>query len=784
MKNLLILICSVCCFILHSNFARCQQPDTGQREKVHLHTDQSFYRAGDTLWFKAYVVQAVSNMPSAISKVIHIELFGANGVLVARLKLPVLSGLAHGDIALPDSLKEGGYRLRAYTNWMRNFGEAAFFEKDITLLTGTVTEKVPIVKTSALNETLDAGFFPEGGELVAGLRSRVGVKITGTDGKSRYAEGEIIDEENNIAARFTTAYAGMGSFVFTPQGGKKYTAHIKLSNGTSQKKPVPVAKSNGYVLAVNNMLTDTIFMSISQSAQMPLNEVLLSMHDDAKDYFLAHIIPKTDRFVVAIPRKEIPEGVTRVTLYTKEHEPVAERLLFNDTGEALNIKLSTLKKVYKAADSTEIELQAVDKEGKPASGSFSMAVVKAGKPYYDEDELSIRASLLLTSDVRGYIEHPNYYFTAQNKTDSAARAKNLDDLLLTQGWRRFVLNDSLRYNAESGLTISGTLLDNKNRPLANSTVRFYATTKEGPILVDTLTDAAGRFVFNNIDFSGAVKYLVQTKDVKNKYHVKVLIDTVNAPAPPPPAASVADTLFISQQRTDAIRSIKTAQNGRPKRGILLKEVLVKAKKPVYSSSGGRIFASKVIDTDKIKGYISLVDVLRFQEPRIKVDIRGTLSYDSRRLIKARNGFAIMIDGNVFYDNELLSDIKPEDVESIEIHLNGIGTVIDKGVIVINTKGKSPYYDFTKEKAAGINTFIAKGYSVSSEFYVPKYDPANPQTDLRDVVYWAPAISTDSSGKASIKFYQGDKLNPFRVIVEGITGNGKMGRAVYKYNLNN
>jgi hypothetical protein len=192
-------------FLLMPIIAASQSPST--REKVHLHLDRSIYAAGDTIWFKAYTVLAGTNELSATSKILHADLHSSSGTRIARLQLPIRSGLSNGDIALPDTLKEGRYRLRAYTTWMRNFGDSTSFEKNITVINGlnTVGQNTADKSTSKLAP--DVQFFPEGGDLVTGIRSRVGVKVTSPEGKGIAAEGDILDAEGNTLAKFMQALA-------------------------------------------------------------------------------------------------------------------------------------------------------------------------------------------------------------------------------------------------------------------------------------------------------------------------------------------------------------------------------------------------------------------------------------------------------------------------------------------------------------------------------------------------------------------------------------------------
>ena len=101
------------------------------QQKVFLHLDLQEYVAGENIWFKVYLVQANNLIPDTSSTSLNVELFRVPGEAVALQLVRMQDGLGYGQIHLSDSLPEGNYKLRSYTNWMLNFPEALFFEQDI-----------------------------------------------------------------------------------------------------------------------------------------------------------------------------------------------------------------------------------------------------------------------------------------------------------------------------------------------------------------------------------------------------------------------------------------------------------------------------------------------------------------------------------------------------------------------------------------------------------------------------------------------------------------------------
>ncbi|MBK0381323.1 hypothetical protein I5M19_18540, partial [Mucilaginibacter sp. SD-g] len=392
------------------------------------------------------------------------EFINRQDSVIRSLLLPLTEGLARGDIQLPDTLKAGRCRIRAYTTWMRNFGTDSFFEKVIPIVNGfnlksTAATGIAIAANSAPNLP-DIQFFPEGGDLVENLRSKVGVKVTGGDGAGKELSGEISDQTGKVVAAFRTLHAGIGAFALTPVPGNTYTALIKLPAGKIQRLPLPAAKAQGYVLTVNNREQDSIRVGISANIPRPQMVTLLAQSEQLTCYTIKMELDGHS-YIAAVPRSYLPAGIIRLTLQSADGEALAERLVFNDQHDELKLEIHSDSLSLQAGKPVKLQIRSVDKDEHPATGSFSMAVTdQETVPVNEADELTIRADLLLTSDLKGHVEQPNYYFTAKTAADSLERAAQLDNLLLTQGWRRFVWKkqtaDSTMFLPEQGLHISGT----------------------------------------------------------------------------------------------------------------------------------------------------------------------------------------------------------------------------------------------------------------------------------------------------------------------------------------
>lgn len=861
------------------------------QEKVHIHMDKPYYAIGDNIWFKAYVVNAEKNELSALSKILYVDLINEKDSVKQSLKLPVTMGLAWGDFTLTDSLKEGNYRIRAYTTWMRNFGEEYFFDKTFTIgnsiantvLTNVVysyskagnSEKVlaeihytdmegiplankevsynvnldfrDVAKGKAITDSqgkiqiafvnnqpfiLNSGkistsirldektvtsksfpikstsneaevkFFPESGDLVSGIRSRVGFKAVGADGLGVKVSGFITDKNNNRLAEFNSSHAGMGDFRIHPLSNETYTAHVKFEDGSEREFPLPRILPRGYVLSVNNSDAENLNVNVitTEIVQSDAKFTLIAQ-TNGQVHFIAKNKLDGQSFSAKIPKNRFPTGILQLTVFSPANEPVAERLVFINHSDFLKIDLSTAKQEYEKREKVKLMLDVANSKGSPIIGSFSLSVVDESKvPFNESSETSIISNLLLSSDLKGFIEDPNYYFTDVNEIKN----RDLDILMLTQGWRRFewknILSNSfpnLVFQPETDMQISGRVKALNGKPVVGGKVTLFSSAGD-VFLMDTLTDANGEFKFQNLTFSDSTKFIVQARNEKDRRNVDIELYRI-------PAQLVTKNKNEPMLEVNINRSILPyLQNSKNQfeelrrygvigRSILLSEVKVVERKPVLKNSSnlnGAGVADAVIKSEDLQNCAFLIQCLQGRVAGIIVN--NGIVYSTRSMNSSFRGpvpMQIVIDG-MMVEPDFISSINPNDVESIEVLRSGSNTAIygmrgGGGVLLINTK-RGELDKSYRNYAPGIISYNPKGFYKGREFYSPDYaDPKiNPKmADLRTTIYWNPNIVTDSTGKANVEFYNGDGIGTYKAIIEGIDINGNIGRHIYRYRVN-
>ncbi len=420
-------------------------------EKVYLHTDRSQYFIDEDLWYKAYNVNAQSNLLTDNSNVLYVELISPDSKIVARNKTNLEMGLGHGDFKLTDSVgvKPGVYQIRAYTNWNRNFGDDFVFKKNIEIIDVFQADfnrkeveispaQSPKEIDNNIQNTYTIDFFPEGGSLLENVTSVIGFKAIGTNGTPIKVEGTIFDSDNQMVTSFSSIHDGMGQFQMIPLQGKSYYAIVKLDTGEEVLQDLPDVLKEGYLLSFKRFKGRNI-LSVNTNqytlSHNPSQELKLVCKSKGIEYLESQLEVKETTLSFELPSKELSEGISQITLYDSQSRPQSERLVYVEKEHDLEIKLETDKTSYRPNEKATITVSSTSKTGEAKTGSYSMSVTDMNGGEEDKDYgMTISSYFLMESDIRGQVYKPSYYFNPEN----SKRLKHLDNLLLTQGWRDFI----------------------------------------------------------------------------------------------------------------------------------------------------------------------------------------------------------------------------------------------------------------------------------------------------------------------------------------------------------
>lgn len=763
-------------------------------EKAYLHFDKPYYAAGDTVFFTAYVTSGDKHTPTSISGILYADLISPSNIITRSIRLQVNNGVASGDFALADTILSGNYRVRAHTNYMNNFGTDYYFDQTIPV--GSVSRRGS-VNYSTQTAKPDLQFFAEGGNLVSNMENKVGFKAIGTNGLGINVKGTIVDNTGKEAAKFASTHLGMGTFLFRPEEGKTYKAKLSYANGTQDIIDVPKAETAGITLKVADTLDKLSIDIRSNKAYYDQNQnkqIYLVIYGGGR---VVKVPTKLDNRVLSmdIAKTQFPSGIVQATLFSASGEPLSERLSFVRNHDEIGLTLASDKSTYNKRDNVQLSIGAKDPSGTAAVGQFSVAVIDESKvPVNEDSEQTILNYLLLTSDLKGYIEQPNYYFMHDDATSHA----DLDALLLTQGYRKFNWKNLLgapepafAYKAESTLRIEGTVKMPNGQPAAKEQIILRSDISSN--LLTQITDENGHFKFEGLVYMDNTNFILQLASAKGKKaNYKILLDKTTAPVAPATANNTPGltsdvnapmmAYLDNSKRWLEIQSIAAAANAKQ-----LSTVNVNDKANYRSSSlAGPGHADQVINGDDIANAPTTVDGLN---GRIRgADIINDQVYLKTSQVITANKMVlepmlIVLDGSPL-SGIGLSSVAPGDIETVEI-LKGANAVIygeagSGGVIVITTRLEKRSH--TRDMGNGSIQYSPSGFYKARDFYVPRYNAqaASQKPDLRSTIFWAPNIVTDKNGQAILNFTNADGAGTYRVVIEGIDTQGNIGRQVYRY----
>ena len=779
-----------------------------RQEKAYLHLDRPVYGTGETIWFSAYVVDASQHQLDSLSQVLHVDLLSPEKRVVARRTLRLKGGRSSGDLLIADTLAPGTYVLRAYTNWMRNAGDEFVYSRRLSIWpaspVGPQEAPVPAAPSTPAGKARaaaaarpDVQFFAEGGDLVEGLPAVVAFKASDASGRSLNVRGQLLNAQNTVLTTFASRHAGMGRFGLMPAAGQRYRARITLPDGSTAEYPLPAAQPSGYALHVvdggENFLVEARYRGPAGAAA-PGPVQLLTQVRGVVAYPgprpLVGDIPAAWR----MPKKNYPAGIVHFTLFDAAGTPRAERLAFvQNEAAGLRVSITPDQTSYEAHAPVQLTVRVADAAGQPVATTLSLGVNDAALGALDPNAETIASHLLLTSDLTGYVESPGYYF----RTPSAATVQHLDDLLLTQGWRRFVWKavlagqaPALTFRPEQQLSLVGQVVsENGRRPMANSQLTFLQTRPTRNIITAN-TGPDGRFAFMGISVIDTALITLQARRAQGGSNVLILTDNGPAPMtqylpalPPLSAAPAAVSTLVRRSRQVQAAELDLHPE-RAMRSINLANVAVTAKREavprddprrLYGATGGT-----VIDFANSPNMQTGVNVLQMLQGRVSgLAVSGSPPNLS---VQIRNqGTPLFILDGQRVDADVINTLSPTDIESIEVFKGNEAAIFGNsgGVIAIYTKRGDPKARATdKTLAPGVAVIRLPGFYAAREFYSPRYSSllTNPPADPRiSTLYWNPEVRTNAKGEAEIHFFTADGSGTFEAVVEGLGSSGQPGR---------
>lgn len=758
------------------------------QEKIYLHLDKTYYNTGETIWFKAYLT--ADNTPSTISKTLYAELINANGAVLQRKTMPVLQGGAASHFELADSNYTSKLYIRAYTSWMLNFDSSLIYLKPITVLNAKPTAK----KTAPLI-TYTLSLFAEGGDLVENINSKVAFKTNNQEGIPFAVLGNITNSKGSTITTLKSTHNGMGFFTFTPLPGEKYKVVWKDPIGVQHETVLPNAKPQGLVISTtttNGQLTYTLARPDSVTDAFKQYSVIAQMHQQI--VYGAKINMRKKTVVTApIPTDSLPTGIMQITVFNADDLPVAERLVFiNNNMHAFFTDLHAVEKNINRHGKNVLQIDV----GGNLRSNLSVAVTDAGFNTENENKENIFSQLLLTSDLKGYVYNPAYYFTS----DEDSVKQQLDLVMMTNGWRRFNWEKLLANQwpiitrkPDNYLSIAGSVFGLSKTQLANKdlTCILQSTANKGNSIFIIPLNTDGSFNLSGAYFFDTLKLMYQINNDKDKILTSKASFTFNNGLEKSPivATNLLSPLFFNIKPDSAViqKSMKQSALYRSQMQMqktkTLETVIVKGKQKslsekldeqyasgLFSGGNARVFTTE--DDPFAQSAISILDYLRGKVAGLQISTDGQQGGSITR--RGSNTDVFLNETNA--DIALLQSTPMSDVAMIKVFdppfFGAIGGGAGGAVAVYTKKGGNT------ANVKGLNAAIIYGYSAIKEFYMPDYEKtnANDIIDYRTTLYWNPYLLMDAkTRRITIPFFNSDNCKKIRVIVEGINESGQLTR---------
>ncbi|MBE8721504.1 TonB-dependent receptor plug domain-containing protein [Sphingobacterium pedocola] len=840
------------------------------QEKLYLHLDKYAYTAGETIWFKAYTTIGIHNFFSNLSGIANVELISPSNEVVAAIKIPLITGLGMGDLLLSDTIVEGSYRIRAYSNWMRNYDDTYFYDRTVQISNGrldnvlTTTSVVSeekdhrysitlksfagnaLAKTSVRYEIMDGGkvvdkgrttsdeagvatikvnkkhqtaliqlrfenmekmnvtklikaqipqqnnqvqIFPEGGKLLVNAVNNIGVKAIQPNGLGVKAKLVVLAGADTIVS-VQTNELGMGASSLFLSENTTLKAFGEFSDGSRVEVPVPEIATSGYALLVNNLNPSKVYAQLNVSPDLiDQKDMYFVVQHLGQVYFVSKQKLTKNELVYAVDKSKLPTGVVTISILNDQFMPVVERAFFSYKPEnILPVEVKLDKEGYGNREKVNVKLNVGTPGDSIRYAALSASVVDLSK-IKDEYSLApnILSTLLLSSDLKGFIENPGYYFNNEVNT------VDLEFLMLTQGWRSIDWKDldttaKHKFEPEKSLKISGyTKKLGRKAAEPNASVQLIST-KNFMNFIDTLSSEDGYFEFDELLFPDSVKFLVSAKNEKGKNNIDIEINSEEKPALSVNRNAALERSDINDFYKDEISNSKQffgelERNGLMERAIAIEEVVVRAKKKRAAENSSNLNGSgnadQIISAEDLSTCSTLEMCLAGR--LMGVMFQGGIPYNTRGNVPMQ----VVLDG-MYIEADQLSMINVADVESVEVLRNINYTAIygsygGNGLLIITSKtGASAMRSFTPK---GLVTIQPQGIHVNRTFYKPAYDVSDEakfNRDLRTTIHWEPSLVADKDGQTSFQFFTSDGKGKYVMVIEGIDLGGRIGRKAIEF----
>jgi len=706
------------------------------------------------------------------SNLVYVELLG--DTVVSRVMIKNGEGGFAGHMLLSEEITPGKYILRAYTNWNKNMPAEYMFYSKINI----VDSKKPAEKESVHKKSdLKIDFYPESGRYFTGMMATIAFKTN-----YKNLTGYIRNSKGDKVTDFCTEHDGMGTIMFFPIEGERYFAKVTSDENADKTYPLPEPSNEGGMINIKNNQDAFIIQSyVSHGAAS------LILHNGSEIYYCEPISAGSN--TIRVERKNLSRGINHVLLMSSAGEILADRLFFVYEKDDVKIDINFNKDIYNRREKVTVGITFKDVDGEPVAGEFSVSVIDGNfKDFSQQDD--IESYMLISSELKGKINNPGYYFN--NSVPLNERLRAVDLLMMVQGWRYYDIpylfshHPQVKYGKEFTQSISGSVRTLMGRKTDGFSLIMFAP----EIGFSYHNDFIGsNFYIDSLDFPDNTPFLIQANGRVSKKNLTAHIES-DIFISYFKYAQLYDIPVNDLNRTVTLKEVPKVYNDSIK-GRQLKEVVVTAKSyytPKHNPSPfGQSFERKNVkerEVLKSNDYKNIQDYIVENYPSFfKMDDviysrrGGSIKQKSGETIITNNEPILYVDGLKMQSTSDIKNWSVRDIETLVVLRGNDGALYGSvwGVILISTRRGDSEMGKQKMKSNGV-IINPLGWQKPSRFYSPVYDTPEmynaSKSDYRTTIYWNSSIKTDDKGLAGFEFYTSDYKNPCIIRIEGKTSDNR------------
>jgi hypothetical protein len=743
------------------------------QEKLFVHTDRSFYLAGELIWLKIYDIDGTFHRPLDISKIAYVEIIDSDNKPAVHTKIPMSEGFGNGSLFLPASLAAGHYILRAYTHWMRNFSPDFYYQQRITIVNPFASLGL---KAKSNLPQYDIQLFPEGGHLIEEVKGCLAFRAVDQEGHGIDFDGYVLNENNDTVSRFKPLKFGMGRVSFLPQHNHQYRAIIRDGKGRFIKTPFPSVAEEGYSIHVRDTAEDKINITVEShfSVLHSPNPWIYFVAQTRLSVVEAKVgLVKDGRCNFQLDKKSLPSGICHLTIFNDHMHPVSERLYFKRPTDQLSIHLQTDKSDYAVRDKINMTVTT------NLISNLSLAVYRKDS-LASEQPSDITTFVWLTSELPGNIESPAYYLESNDpEVDEAT-----DNLMLTHGWTRYrwdkIKKAELQFAPEiNGHIISGKAIHIDERKPATSVSTFLSVPGKDILLFTSKSDELGKVQYEVPNLYGDHRIVAQANRLKDSTCRIEIMDPFS------------DTFSISRlPRFDLSEKMRDAISLRSI-AMQVQDIFVEEKNhpkpPKIDSTAFYGTPNEKYRLDDYTRFPTMEEVMREYVPGVLVrkhkEKYHFLTFDRPNMTIFKDDPLVLLDGVPIFDTDKIMAYDPRKVERLDVMARKyyLGHLSFEGIVSYTTY-HGDLLDFSLDPEA--LSIPYEGLQLNREFFSPRYETVDVQKsrlpDSRSLLFWAPSIKSNGTDKNEFTFYTSDIPGSYVVEIQGMSAKGLPGKAMLNF----